>query len=566
MKQLLLLLFFYFSFLTFSQISFNSETKNNEIKIGDYIKVNFTLNIKNENIKTIYDPIILPDFKGFHIINSNISEHTNIINGQTSVTLIYEITLEVIKEGVLKINPAKIKINEKLYQTQPLIFKVFRKKLNQKEKTKLKKTSNKESFIEFEIEKKKLYINQYSLCEINFYTKNYNLINEITEFKIPNLKGCNVIPIEGSKKIEKIKKFGNIYLKINLHKFLLCPLIIGEIIIPEYNISFTESDHFLNEKKNHLKSIPTKIQVKKFPKNPPKNFTGAIGLFDINLITDKPLSKINSVTKIAVEVTGSGNFSFIKTPDIIIPKHFEIYNENYQDNYQITEEGLKGKIINSKIIVPKHKGIYKIKTESFVFFNPIKEQYETIEPKYLTIQVEKNYSIKNNNLIKKEKNSTNINIVQFSKSQYTYITLLIILILIIILFIFNKKRIPKKTVINIKSINKKIHYKNSKNFILINKLNSQKIKLLIEKNHKKEYFHEIENILFQIIENKNNNLKINEIEKVIMKKFGKEKFNLWKKLIIQCQIEKFNPINNNLNLYEIHNNIKNLINKLIKSL
>lgn len=572
MKHFFLLSFFLLFNLIFSQTSFICQIKNNEIQIDENIHINFILTIKTKNIKTIYEPIILPDFKEFNILNSNISENTNIINGTLSLNIIYEITLQAKKTGHFIIYPAIIKINGQIYKTQTLYLNVY-KKFNKKNQQSFLTSQNNDSFVQFEIEKKNIYPYQNVLCQINLYTKNYNLINQINNVQISNLKNCIIIPIEDDNKIQQIKKFGNIYLKITLKKFLLYPLIQGKIIIPKYTIDIINSNIFFNTNSISLKTNPETIQIKKFPTPSPPNFRGAVGIFDINLITNKTILPVNSINKISIEVIGSGNFKFITPPKIIFPNSFETYNENYQNDYQITEKGLKGKIYNSQIIVPKNLGEYIIQTQPFVFFNPITKHYQTIKPKYLKIKViknnifflnQKNPLITNKhsktiNLLKKYNNFNVSNLIKLNKGlTFLFILILLISIFYIIYSKLIKNQNKKKSSNNITLVkNISIYNPNNSNNIIIQKLNSQKIKSLIKNNNKKEYYHEIEKILFQIV--KNNNITMNEIE--IIKKFGKEKFNTWKNLMIECQIEKFNPIPNNIDLYQFHEKIKYLLNK-----
>lgn len=594
MKQCLFLLYFYSSIFVFSQISFISQIKNNKITLGNKVEVNFILTIKNKNINTVYEPIILPNFKEFNILDSNISESTNIINGNFSLNLIYQLTLQPKKKGYLIIDPAIIKINKKIYTTQKLYLRVDQQKLNKTYKNFfiLPKKNNNNTFIELKIKKKNLYLNESVLCQIILYTNNYKIINYINDFKIPNLNNCIIIPIKNhNNKVEQIKKFNNTYFKIILHNFLLYPIKPGKIIIPSYKIHIIDTNTFFNSTSIELNTHSEKIQVKNFPKNAPKNFIGAVGIFNINLITNPyPILTKNAIHKIAIEVIGNGNLQFIQPPKIIFPNSFEIYNENYQDDYQITEKGITGKIYNSKIIIPTNLGEYIIKTEPFVFFNPNTKHYQTIQPKYLKIQV-KHSNIKNNHILfntpknthniltnnqyKKLPNLlnkyTNFNIFNLIKLENLIKFILPIILLILLILIFYIIYLKFIKIYNIKQFdhlnnNNKLNQKDISNYYIDNsninytinqKLNSTIIQALIKNNKKKEYFNEIEIILLQIMKNNN---RITS-EKEIIKKFGKEKFNLLQKLIIQCQIEKFNPIPNNINLYQFHEKIQNLLNE-----
>lgn len=592
--------FFFLPSLLFSQILFEAESDKYDLWIDDRVQVNFVLTVNNEKFSNLHESITLPNFEGFEVLHSGMSKSTNIINGKVSFNLVYQIVLRAIKSGNLKINPAIIKIQGKTYKTQVLNFKIQGELLEKRTKNSITETPfNRETFVLFEIEKKDPYINENVLASINLYTKNYTVLNRITSFQLPVLKGITIIPLGETKHIEQVEKFGDVYIKATLQKLLLYPIRSGSITVPKYTISIMESDEFFNEREVTIQSPLQHIHVKEFPKNSPKNFAGAVGNFNINLILDKPFLRIDSTAQIEVEVTGSGNFKLIKTPNILIPQEFETYNDNHRDGFEITENGLKGKIVSSKVLVPEFSGKYEIKTEPFTFFNPKTQSYHTIPSKSIHVQVNENPKTiiksrkkKSEILFNKEQknylkvfNPININKIsdifdskKKEKSNVLIWSICLILILISSIYWVVRRFIVKNLQINHKS-DSFLEYNQDKRIIsnkeIISKieesnclsktmLNFNEIDSLVISNNKKAYYHKLEKLLYKIAKDDNRMLRtINEMENQMFQKFGEIDSTHWKKLVLKCQIEKFAPISDEYNLSEIHQSIKSVIKQWI---
>ena len=570
-------LFFYFFIFCFplinhAQISFRAETDVTEISVGERFKVEYTLTIKNESLRNLDESISLPSFENFEVLNQGMSESTNYINGDFSREISYQLILRATKPGNHKIKPATIKLGNKTYKTNTLQIKVTGKEVpspsqpNRKNQTTEK--PNRDTFVLFETDKSNPYFNESLIGSLNLYTKNYEILNRITSVQPPNFNGVTSISVEGRQRVEQVEKFGEIFIRATLQEYVLYPVRSGAINLPSFSVGVLVSDGFFNEEEVQIYSEPTQLFVKSLPKNKPKNFSGAVGNFTMNVHVDKPQLDANSTTNVEVEIIGNGNFKLLKTPKVEVPEEIESYTPKLRENYQATSEGLKGKLVSNTIIVPNYGGKFEIKTEPFTFFNPEKATYETLNPEPILITVKGNKKTSSSDIANQimEDKTDNPSDFVFSpvekieelientknKNNLVWFGVPTLLVLSTLAgFVWLKKQKENLNEVKNATLNKSI-VENEKielpKEIIIDStsisLNIKdevlKLNTYVLENNKQSYFSELEKLLKNIAcSSSSTSLSLAEMETEILKKYGENYYNNWKELLLKCQIEKF---------------------------
>ena len=64
----------------------------------------------------------------------------------------------------------------------------------------------------------------------------------------------------------------------------------------------------------------------------PKNFTGAVGQFEFDIILNKNSLKASESFQANVKVTGEGNLKLFDLPKIMVPASMELYEPERKEN------------------------------------------------------------------------------------------------------------------------------------------------------------------------------------------------------------------------------------------
>ena len=138
-----------------------------------------------------------------------------------------------------------------------------------------------------------------------------------------------------------------------------------------------------------LKTKPYYVEVLPLPLPQPKEFTQAIGQFQLlplktfetEFIQHEPIS-------LTVDVTGSGNFEAIQAPSLQYdPQYWRAYDP--KKHFESTDSlGFKGTMHFTYTLVPLKEGNVPLPSVTFCFFNPVNGQYETLtsESKALSVK------------------------------------------------------------------------------------------------------------------------------------------------------------------------------------
>ena len=103
-------------------------------------------------------------------------------------------------------------------------------------------------------------------------------------------------------------------------------------------------------------------------KSQPDNFTGAVGIFEIN----SSLSSLNvengTPVTFYLELAGEGNLDNIGRPEIDFPDNFDIFEGEIKKDRDISDR-VSGSIIWEYNLIPRKSGNYTIKSVEFPFFH-----------------------------------------------------------------------------------------------------------------------------------------------------------------------------------------------------
>lgn len=591
-----------------AQVSFQIIPQKNEVGINESVRIQFLLSIKNEEIKNI-GRLKLPSFTNTQVTGRHVIQNQSIDEeGNNIFEYGIEIILRAVKKGNIRIEPAQVTVNNKLYETKPIIIKVLGNPNITEENTSINSKMG-EVFLKLKVSEKNPYQNEGIVANLKFYTRRIELLNSLTNLDSPDWQGLFVQPVkERSYTYEQEIINGDSYFSRIIGSYVMFPTQSGTVVINPFTLTLRIPDGFFDEHDFNIKSAPVTLQVKKLPDDSPKNFHGLVGQFSIKASANKKELQAEEAVTINVEINGKGNITLLKSPQLTLSDDIEQYTPKSKLESETTLNGISGTLNTSTILVPQKAGNYNINVESISYFDPKEEKYKSLAVQPIPIKVSANTLAKNEEDSYKISNqdSGNINpyepkliiknkVTEVFKKDHNKLRNILIIILIIvisviiitigiILFIFNRNKKYKqkkqeekqeeKQHLNLLNKEKKF---TSHNLTDLN-LNDNNFKnKLSELNHlaqegsdKKEFYILLEKILMEAAKQflnleKESFVSTSDLEDELAQKIGDEISEEWKNMVIQSQIERYSSITEQESLLSVYSKAKELFNKLHKN-
>ena len=563
-NKIIFTLFLSFCVNSFSQdqsVSFLAEVSKNTLGVNENLRIDFKMNKDGDNFQA-------PSFEGFRVVGGpNQSVSNSWINGKRTFSKVYSYYITPLKTGSLTIGQAIIEIDNKIYKTIPIKVKVSDSVISNKNPNDASYVVNENLHLVAEVSNSNPYLNQgFSVIYKLYFSPQINVTNvgeidspEFNDFWSHNIK----IP---RLQIERGTFKGDSYNYVIWKKIVLYPQKSGKLnILPmsldvSVDVPTNKRDFFGNRIYTQIPKTVTagerEIKVMDLPDDAPENFSGAVGVFDIELTSTKTELNASESLQATLKVNGEGNLKLFSIPDLETPNSLEKYDPEYKENVKTSTKGMYGNISDTYTLVPQFKGKYPINPVEFVYFNPETKSYKSIFSKEIIINVlEGPSSFNQNNLTVSPSNNipiskgqfkflkTKSNLISLESKDFIYSTnfyLLIFIpigIIIVILLFFKSKKTLSSDINGFKS--------RRANKLAKKYLSEAKINLL-----KKDVFYiSLEKALHNFLKSK---LSIETSdytkEKIIIlmreKNIQNESINSFIKLIENCEYARYTPSTN----------------------
>ena len=382
-----------FSTTFFGQIKFEAVVSKNKLGLNENLRVDFKMNDDGDN----FTP---PNFNGFNIVGGpNQSVSNSWINGARTFSKTYTYFLSPKERGRFMIGQASIEIDGDIYKTSTVEIQVTEAVDSSASPQSNDKLIKDDVELVVEVSKNNPYLNEPILIVYKlFFSPEINIRN-LGEIDSPNFKNfwsqkIDIPRLEIKRSSFKGKSFNYVEWK----KTLLYPQKVGAIEINPMTLDVSidtptnRRDFFgnviYNQTSNKVSSKNKVINVKPLPdQGRPKDFSGAVGNFNISLNSNKNELKATESFQLDLKVSGTGNLKLFSLPDLTVPSSLEKYDPEYKENVKVSASGMNGSILNSYTIVPQFQGKYPIPQIKFTYFNPSAKKYMTIFTKEKIIDV-----------------------------------------------------------------------------------------------------------------------------------------------------------------------------------
>ena len=387
-----------------------------------YFQIKYTLNsdyaISFEDISDFH--FSTADFTQLSKPGYSIRKEDININGRarTNCSVTITCTLRPKAKGTFIISPASVHVKGKTYKSKAVKIRVAdnaqgngnRASSSQNDKTEEENAmrtartglSQKDLCITADLQKTTVYeqeavrLKYHALALPGVGLSNTGL-NEKPDFK-------NIVSLEipTNPEFTLAHVNGVAYKKYKAKEYVLYPQKAGQIQIPKLtfdcmvmqrDLLLDRIDDFLNGGGigvNVKRSAPQLVlNVKPLPTPKPSGFSGGVGHFKIKSQMRTANLRTNDLATFRITISGTGNLKLITAPDLVFPDGFDSYPPQIVDETTITEDGVSGSISFDYTLVPREVGKFEMPKVDFVFFDPQKEEYQTITAKAFQLNVKK---------------------------------------------------------------------------------------------------------------------------------------------------------------------------------
>lgn len=336
-----------------------------------------------------------------------------IINGvsTSNSTIDYTYVYRADNAGTYTIPVATIDVNGKKMHTTEASFTVLPADNNPSgqqsarpgdisSQTPDKKISGNDIFVRAALNKSSVYEQEAVECTLKLYTK-YDGISSFSQTTPESYEGFLIEEVDMKDNPVDIEHYnGQNYRVVVLRKYIIFPQKSGKLTLKTgaYDVVVQQYERIDNgyfymtrpvERNVKLPSSDVVINVKPLPTPAPVDFDGAVGRFEVSSNLSSQNLRTNEAATLSYVISGTGNIKYIKAPKVTFPEEFQQYSPSQNVDARISGANVTGKLNVEYTFVPDAVGDFEIKAAPFVYFDPSKNEYVTIDMPSYPISVAK---------------------------------------------------------------------------------------------------------------------------------------------------------------------------------
>ena len=410
-----------------AQVSFVAKVSKKNLGINERLRVDFEMNQDGDNF-------VPPSFKGFNVVGGpNQSISNSWVNGKRSYSKTYSYFLAPKSQGKFIINQATIEIDDQIYKTISLNIVVTAAVTKLKDGNNADYLASENVHLIAEVSKTNPYLNEAITVVYKLYVSNDVSITrswqEIDNPKFEDFWSQNIAD-KGKQQIFEGTFKGKPYRYVILRKVVLYPQKTGALIIEPLTLDIpidvqgNSRDIFgrrrMTRVNRTISAGKRTITVKPLPiEGKPDNFSGAVGVFNFNVSTNKSTLDANEALELKIRVKGTGNLKLFNLPSLNLPSSLEVYEPVRDNKIAVNIKGMNGFINDTYTVIPQYKGSYPIRPISFSYFDPPSKSYKTVSSDEIIIQVENGPIPNQPNKVKDD--ASNESSISLANDQFKYI-------------------------------------------------------------------------------------------------------------------------------------------------
>lgn len=384
-------LLFLLSLPIFAQeIKVSSYVSSSEVPLGQSI----TLTVEIAGELNVSVPVV--EIQDCRVQYYGPSTQVSIVNGKRTELIRHIFSIVPTKVGMMKIPVIEVIHKNQSYYTQAINVSVVKE--SSKGGDSLEDQIEDYVFLEIELGKKRVYVNEQIPLTINLY---FHQNVELQNIHYPELDTANLLSEKFSKPERVMKVRHGQYYHVFPFETSIQPISSGryeldaislqtDLVVQRQNKrlnSFFQSNYDLVPLTITATSV--ELEVLDLPsEGKPEGFSGAVGRYNLEVSVTPEKVQLGEPLTIRSKIFGSGNFNTVTGSIIERVPQFKYYD---QQTVQVsldptTTTAEREEKVFEQVIIPLER-VQEIPKVSFSFFDPVEEKYHTIEQQGLSIQM-----------------------------------------------------------------------------------------------------------------------------------------------------------------------------------
>jgi hypothetical protein len=366
---------------------------------GQRLKLSITV---SGSFRKVNRPV-LPDFKGFRLLNKTPSTSRSIsyINGVSKSSYSYNYFLAPKGKGDYTIPAVTIKVDGKKYKTDPIHIHVTGgNKAPGNHSTQGDEESN--IFLRLTVSNTHPVTGEQLIANITLYFKSGLQVQSYQP--IPGWKAQGFwkesLDNNGHPTVQSTVINGVRYRKARLMQFALFPTKAGKLSISPYQVNIAVREAVQNDPFNSffggfgsrtqnikLKTDPVSVTVDSLPKADTTRYIGAVGSFNISRKINTHNIKVGETIQLTTTINGSGNIPLINKPHYTFPHGLEVYQPQETSHINRKDHQISGSKTFTDVMIARSPGTFKIPAKTLSYFNPKRHKFikKTLPAETITV-------------------------------------------------------------------------------------------------------------------------------------------------------------------------------------
>jgi len=330
----------------------------------------------------------------------------------------YTLVLRANKTGKLTLPPAELRVNGKVYKTQPIELTVKPGRLGGSAPSQAQRPSrfpgfpgfpgfpddeegggfpfpdmdiprnDSDLFLQAALDKEEVFVGEQATFSV--YLMSRVDLTSVDQLTLPKLDGVWTEELDSPTQLAGEQRIidGVLYRAYLLKRRALFPMKPGTLDIGRVEADVTTGFLFAGHR-IHRKSRPLTLHVKALPEGAPPGFAPSnVGRWTLSVESEETTVKLGEPATVRVTLEGAGNLRNITLPRLTGPEPLKIYDPTPSDKIGTSRGRVEGRRTTEYLVMPQQTGTFTLPTLSFPYFDPKRGEYDIAQSEPITLTVE----------------------------------------------------------------------------------------------------------------------------------------------------------------------------------
>ena len=364
-----------------------AEVDRSELALGDTliltVSVGGTVNI---SLPT------LPTLDGLLFVGRSSSTEFRTVNGRTSGSVSHQYTFRAIEVGSIRIGPVRVVVDGRPYETDPITVEVTQVPARPRsvspdddQDAPAAELVGQRRFVEASVDDSTPYLGGQVVYSVRYYqaAEPFELGHF---FRVrpgrPNFAGFWDGQYSEERRYEA-EVAGRRY-RVWEERSIVFPTVVGQVTIQPVKVAVPGG---FFERDADLRTQPVSLTVRPLPDGAPREFTGAVGQYEVTAGVDANSGTVGVPVTLTVTIAGTGNIDTAPEPVWPDLSDWRSFESTVSTSSRLDRGRIRGTRTYQRVMVPDRAGPLTIPAIVYAYFDPEAGEYRTAVTSPIAVDV-----------------------------------------------------------------------------------------------------------------------------------------------------------------------------------